>query len=795
MKSVRFNNIFSEEFLQYLHNHLVAKLLMICLAFCCLEIDARKREIEVDTAIFMREAMQLQEILVSPDNKPYSNKNNPAVDLVNKIRSDQKKGEPRLAENYSYDQYDKITMGLLDVSDELLRNHEALKVYIDSTYDGKRRMLKVLLSERVSTNIYSGNGKEHKEIERGRSSHGVNEMFDVGNIEEVLNDLLREVDIYDNDIKLMNHRFPSPLSAGGNLHYRYFIADTLDVEGIRCVQLTFIPRNPSDFVFSGNIFAEVGDSTGFIRKVTMKVPRTVNLNFVDNLQLEQTYEKDSVGKRHKVADRINLDICLMKETQSFHAGRISRYDNFSNEIRSDLLKDYRTAAPFVEIGNPDHSRGDLLTYMRGDDLSRAEFNMPTFMDRLRKYPVFYWGEKALVVLVTGYIKTGRRSRFDIGPINTLLSTNPVEKVRFRIGGTTTANLSPHIFASGYVAYGTHDRKWKYKAELEYSFYRKKYHRNEFPVNSIRATHMFDLDMIGQHYDFTNPDNVFLSLKRKKDMLVTYRHLTKLEYTLELNNHLSFSAWAQHIRQDASPWLPFITGEGRIVPYYRRSTIGTSFRYAPGEKIFLEKDSRTPINRDAPVVCFRQEWGPKGMRGCHYVICKTELSAWKRFWLSTFGQVDLLIKGGVVWSQVPYPELLWQNANLSYTIQPESYSLLNPMEFAMDRFVSADVTYWGNGVIFNRVPVIKKIGLREVVDFKYLWGGLSRRNNPEHNPSLFRFPEDADVRIMDSTPYMEISFGIDNIFKILRVDYVWRLSYLDTPGIDRGGLRVALHFNF
>lgn len=795
MKSIHFNKIYSAYLIPSSIKSVGITILLIMSLVCGPLAFAQQTEVVVDSAVFMREARQLQELLVIPDNDGYSKKNNPAVQLIERIRREQKKGDPRLTDNYSYDLYDKITLGLLDITDEMLSSHETLKDYLDTTFDGKRRMLKVLLSERAASRIYSGFGKEKKEIESGKSSHGINEMFDIGNIEEVLDDLLREVDIYENDIPLMNQRFPSPLSSSGNLHYRYFIADTLDVDGTRCVQLTFLPRNPSDFSFSGNIYAEVGDSTGFIKKVTMKVPRTVNLNFIDNLQLEQLYEKDPAGKRHKVADRLNLDICLVKGTQSFHAGRISKYENFSNQLRTDLQKGYRETAPFIEIGTPNDSHGDLLDYMRRGNVSEADANMPTFMENLRKYPVFYWGEKALVILVTGYVKTGRRSRFDFGPINTLISTNPIEKVRLRIGGMTTANLSPHIFANGYLAYGTRDRKWKYKAEIEYSFCRKKYHRNEFPVNSLRATHMYDLDMVGQHYDFTNPDNVFLSLKRKKDMLVTYRHLTKLEYTLELNNHFSFSAWIQHIRQDASIWLPFITGTGRDVPYYRRTTVGFSVRYAPGEKFLQEKDTRTAINRDAPVLQFRQEWGPKGFRGCHYVICKTELSAMKRFWLSAFGKLDVLLKGGVVWSQVPYPELLWQNANLSYTIQPESYSLLNPMEFAMDRFVSADFTFWGNGVVFNRIPVIRKTGLREVVDFKYLWGGLSRRNDPAHNSSLFRFPEDAGVRIMDSTPYMEISAGIDNIFRILRVDYVWRLTYLGSPGTDHSGLRVALHFNF
>lgn len=775
----------------------VMLIIILCIGFGCsgFMVSAQEPQLEVDTAIFLREARQLQELLVTPRKEKYSTKNNPAVELIQSIRSNQKKGDPRNQDNYSYDQYDKITLGLLDISEEDLNKNPELKTYLDTTSYGQRQMLKVLLNEKASTILYSDAGKNKKTVGRGGSSYGVSEMFDTGNVEVVLNDLLREINIYDNDITILNNKFPSPLSVNGNLHYHYFITDTLEVEGTRCVQLTFMPRNPADFTFSGNLFMEVGDTTGFIRKVFMKVPRTVNLNFIDNLYVEQLYEKDSSGYRHKLSDRLDLDICIIQGAQRFSAGRMTRFENFSDKLRADLSRAYDAIGPYIEIGPSEGDNDEFLSDLRGDALSGAESNMDSFMSQLRKYPLFYWGEKVLVVLVNGYIKTGKKSKFDFGPINTLISTNPIEGIRLRVGGMTTANLSPHWFARGYVAYGTHDKKWKYKGELEYSFNKKKYHSREFPVNSIRFTQMYDLDMIGQHYHFTNADNVFLSLKRLKDKLVTYRHQTRLEYGLELPNNFTFSFWGEHIKQDASQWLPFVDGYGNQVHYYRRTSIGGSIRFAPGEKFVQGKETRMAVNLDAPVFLLSQEWGPKAIRGSRFSVCKTEMSVWKRFWFSSFGYLDVLAKGGIIWSQVPFTELLWANANLSYTIQPESYSLMNPMEFAMDRYASCDLTYWGNGVLFNRIPIVKLAKLREVVGFKCLWGTLSKKNNPELHPNLFRFPTDANVSVLGDTPYMEISAGIDNIFKILRVDYVWRLSYLNSSGIDKSGLRVALHFKF
>lgn len=754
-----------------------------------------KREIDVDTAVFMREARQLQELIVRPTKEKYTKRNNPAVQLMERVRRYQKNGDPSLENNYSFDQYDKTTMGLLDFPESELKRRPFLRDFIDTTKYGHRQVLYVLLKEKNSTQLFFENGSKHKTVVSGRSSSGIDEAINDGNVSTMLEEIFRDVDIYGNDITIMANRFVSPLSAIGADYYKYFITDTIDVDGMKCVQLTFSPRNPESFSFMGNLYVEVGDTTGFVKKVSMKVPRVINLNYVDNLYIDQIFEKDSLGKRHKVLDEMNLDLCIIPGTQSFYTRRVTRYSNFIYDRRKDLDHAYDMLGSVWEIDNLDKSGLNPGGVNRFESLSKAEANMGSFMTQLRKIPFFYWAEKALVILVNGYIKTGHSSKFDIGPVNTFISGSTIEGVRLRLGGMTTANLSPHWFARGYVAYGTRDRKWKYKGELEYSFNEKKYHSREFPVNSIRATYMYDLDMLGQHYLFTNADNVFLTWKRRPSNLGTYRNLARMEYNLELANQLSFSVWGEHICQHATRWLPFVNGSGVSVGDYSRTSFGVKIRFAPGEKFVQEKSVRVPINLDAPVFQLTHEWGPSGLLGSDFTTNRTELSVQKRFWFSAFGYTDIILKGGIIWSQVQYPELMWPNANLSYTIQPESYSLMNPMEFALDKYASWDITYWGNGVLFNRIPFVKKARLREVVGFKGIYGGISDSNKPELNERLFRFPSDSETRYMGDIPYMEISAGIDNIFTILRVDYIWRLSYRDTPGADRSGVRIALHFTF
>jgi hypothetical protein len=174
--------------------------------------------------------------------------------------------------------------------------------------------------------------------------------------------------------------------------------------------------------------------------------------------------------------------------------------------------------------------------------------------------------------------------------------------------------------------------------------------------------------------------------------------------------------------------------------------------------------------------------------------RTELGVRKRFWISPFGFLDIYGQAGRVWDRVPYPLLHIPNANLAYTIEAETFSLLDPMEFINDRFVSWESTYSLNGWLFNRLPVIKKMRIREIVSFRGWYGDLSDKNNPYTNGAgIYRFPE--NTCLMGKKPYMEMAVGVTNIFKLIQVDYVWRLTYHDHTGTPKHGIRMKMDFGF
>lgn len=757
-----------------------------------------------DTVYFRmsEDATTLNEVVVKHKRAKYSKKNNPAVDLIQRVRKDREASDPTKSDYYSYEKYEKTLLGTNDFAfdsknqSRLPKRFRFMESLVDTALWTGKRMIDLALLEKTSYKLIRENPKINKEIITGLRDKGINEMFEQENIRTMLEDVLREIDIYDNDINLMQNRFVSPLSHIGADFYMYHITDTVHFGGMDCVEVSFAPKTPETFGFNGHLYIPSNDSVKYIKRVSMRVPKAINVNYVDNIFVSQNYEKDSIGNVHKVLDDISLELSIFKSLPPILASRQTRYRDFSYKERENMQEYYSMLGNYFEADGIESVTDEYWEKKRTIPFSHAEKKLSDLVENIRKIKFLYWAEKIIKPIFQGYVGTSPvNSKFNLGPVNTFVSYNDPEGLRLKIGGMSTSSLSDKFFFRGYGAYGVRDHKWKYMGEFEYSFIKKKNHSREFPMNAIRATLKYDTDPIGVRYLYTNPDNVILSIKRKKNDLIIYQRSAKIEYNLELRNNLSFNLGYRNELSESTDWVAFKNGYGENYDKYRIGTFFATIRYAPGEKFVQGTSNRLPVNMDAPIVSLTHEYGPKRMLGSDFVMNKTEISFLKRFWFSAFGYTNILIKGGKIWSQVPYPSLLWQNSNLSYTIQQESFALLNPMEFAIDQYASWDMEYFINGAIFNRIPIIKKAKLREILSFKGFFGNLSKKNNPEYNKNLYSFPQESHTSLMGSKPYMEVGVGIDNIFTILRLDYVWRLTYKNNPDIDKRGIRVSLHLSF
>ena len=748
----------------------------------------------------------LNEVIVKPKKEKYSKKENPAVTFVKQVIASRESNDPRNHDFFEYDQYEKMVFAMNDFQPKPKKNGKPGKFdflvdFVD-TLDVGTTILPVSEREKVETVYYRKEPKSEKRVVKGSKASGVDEIFSRDGIQQFLNEVFREVDIFKNDIPLFLQRFVSPLSTIGPNYYKYYLLDTLDVNGQKCVDLGFVPFNSETFGFTGHLFVTL-DSTFFVQKAILNVPKDINLNFVSGMTIEQTFERTPDSTRIITKDDINVNFKLSEKSKGMYARRLNVYSNHSfKEPDVEQAQIFKESAPVITLKEAYRQSDDFWVSNRPEEAIKKNPNsVEKLMAKFRSVPIFYITEQVVSILVSGYIPTNKdplKSKFEFGPMNTAISGNAIEGARFRVGGTTTTAFSKNLFFDGYMAYGTKDEKLKYDALVEYSFNDRKEYRKEFPLNSIRLEYMYDINQLGQQYMYASKDNMFLAWKRQKDTRATYLRQAELTYYHEHYNGLAYGAVIRNRREYATEYAVFdrIGPDGIIRPTksYDMTELELKFRYAKDEKFYQTRNIRYPITFDALIFNFSHTMAKKDLLGSSYDYQRTEIGVQKRFWFSAFGYVDLITKAGKVWNKVPYPLLILPNANLSYTIQPESYTNMNAMEFINDEYASWDLTYYMNGNLLNRIPMIKKLKWREVFCFRGLWGHLTEKNNPmSGREGLYLFPDDTYT--LGKAPYMEASVGVENILKFLRLDYVWRLNYRDNPGIQTKGVRFMMRLSF
>lgn len=739
--------------------------------------------------------VELPSITVSPTKEHYSKRNNPAVDLMKGLRQSNRKLSPSLFSHYNFNRYERTVIGIEQRTDTCANQgkQNEFQSYRDTLPDGKTVYAPLALKERLSKHIYRQKPKSRKTVVYGLRNEGIDDFIEQENIRVFLDQLFKDTDWLDTDIDMFGTKFVSPFSTIAPDFYKFYIGDTISLrDNSRAATLLFLPRNKASNGFNGQIYYNPDDSARRIIQINLALPSAANINFVQSLTRTVRFEPAVNGSNIKVSDDLIATMRFLPGTAPVILKREERnvghyFSEYSpSDIYSRLGSEFTTADAYL------HDEEFWEKNRVGVENEHSK-ELASMMSRLRGSGHYRNLEQIAKTIITGYIPTSTNSKFDIGPITSTVSFNDVEGARFRFGGMTTAKLNNHIFARGFTAYGTKDKQWKYNAALEYSFNPKKRHHNEFPIHSVTVSAGYDTYYPGQHLEFTSPDNIFLSLKRQSDTLALYRREYSLLYQLEMNNHLSFSVSAFTHRLTPSRFLDIKTEGGLSFNHFTSTGFTLEIRYAPGEQLYQTRNKRTSADATVPIFVLSHKYLPKGVLGNIYGVNRTSLAFNRRFWFSAFGYADIVLKGSYCWTASPYFEFSLPNANLSYTIQRESFALLNPLEFIIDKSAEWHLTYWDNGAVFNQLPMLKRTGFRTVATFNGFFGTLSKKNNPQSNSDLISFP--TTTTPMTSTPYMEVSVGIDNILKIFRIDYVWRLTYLKTHGIDRLGLRVGAHLRF
>lgn len=755
------------------------------------------------------ENYELDEITIKPKREKYRKKNNPAVALVRNVIKRRDDNAPENKPFYSRNRHEKLSIALNNFSSakesHFGKKFAFLDQYIDTSLVSGKPILYISAREMIGSDYHSSEPTRKRQYIKARKRNGIDDFVSAETLEAIYEETFKDIDIFQDNVSLFGNKFVSPLSKLGTTFYRYYIMDTIDIEGEKCYDLAFAPFNAESFGFTGHLYV-TADSTYFTKLVQMNVPHDINMNFIEYMNIKQHFDRLPDGTRILNNESLVAEFKVIDAVNGFYAHRQVEYRDYS--FVKDSLANVVLNFP-GSVMEHDNSTRRAQEYWRENriaEVSPKEQSVDQMMRELRNNPVYYWMEKGLTFLFTGWIPIREHEPpVFYGPVNTTISHNELEGYRLRTGAMTSAYLNPHLFGQFYAAYGIEDKKFKYMGEVEYSFKKKKEHPNEFPIHSVKMRYENDIFQYGQNYLHTNKDNIFLSLKRKKDDKIGYIKKAEFTYTREFYNHFSYNVTLRNRKDIASHLVPFeqtITTDAgtqrNFVKELTQSEVELKLRWAPKEKFTQTKWNRYRVQPEHPVFTLTHTAGLKGVLGSDYNYQHTEFSFEKRFWFSAFGYTDCIIKAGKVWNEVPFPLLIMPNANLSYTIQKESYDLMNAMEFFNDEYFSWDLTYYMNGLIFNRLPLIRKLNWREVITCRGMYGRLSDKNRPDplNTGNLYKFPyENDEYHYLAGKPYVEVAVGIENIFRVLRVDYVRRITYTDLPGIDKNGIRIQFHIQF
>ena len=765
-------------------------------------------------------------VSIKGKRKKYDRKNNPAVELMRKVIAAKKHSDLRRHDYFSYQKYEKRTFALNEFTekvfdDEHFKKLPFLKERVETCPETGKLILPISVDETFSKRIFKKDGNIDKTIVEGRNSTGLNEFFNTGDIATtMIEDVFTDVDIYDNNIHVLQSEFVSPLSSSSGISfYRYFIADTLDVDGIRCIEVTFTPNNSQDFGFNGSLYI-MADSTYRVHKATMNLPHNNAVNFVSDMYVSQEFETLPTGEQVIVNDNMIVQISVIGSFTKFHIKRDTYYSNYSLEEIPD--KEFKFLGKERLLADAMMKDNKYWNSVRPEPLTEKESTMDDFLKKMESTKGFKFVLFVAKAFIENFVETStdreKPSKVDIGPINTIFSQNFVDGFRLRMSAQTTANLNPHLFAKGYVAYGFKDHKWKGMGELTYSFNKKAYLPREFPVNNLTVTYQYDDASPSDIFMPTDKDNVFTSFRWTKVNHMNYVQKLRVLYEREWENGLRLTAQVKKESNEATAALFYQPLDGTGTPSpdknlhinkFEMADVMIGLRFQPGATYINTKQRRIATNNDSPIFELNHTIGLKNVLGNDYTYNYTEAKVYKRLYLSSWGKIDTYVKGGIQWNKVPFPLLIMPAANLSYIKERETFSLIDNMEFMNDRFVSIMSGWDMNGKILNRIPLIRKLKWREYIGFNMLWGTLTDKNNPflaknADDSRLFYFPGEFrkdgtfkyQSRVMDKNkPYFEIVAGIHNIFKILHVEYVRRLNYLDNPDIDKWGIRIMIRMTF
>jgi len=739
----------------------------------------------------------LQEVVVNKKRR-YRNKNNPAVELIRKVIAHKGENAPAQYPYLTYDQYDKIRV-LADRPPKIISEGKLFKRYHflfapDTTLVPGKSLVPAFLEETISRNYSSTRPDRKKQIILGRKRVDWGDYIDMSGVSVIMSRLYEDFSIYDNTMSVFTLQFVGPVAGVAPDLYEFFIRDTLVEDGERIVHLDFVPRNPHDLLFKGSLYITL-DGSYAIKRAEMETSNHSNLNWVKSFKITQTFEKGPAGRYYRPFTDILSYFSLLKNNLGFYGERAITVRNVSDStLPGTVFRGLPVDTTLQSVPQPD----SFWVRDRPAPLSPSEVRTYANMDSLVKMRSYHRLMDYITLLLSGYKALGP---FDIGPVGSFYSFNSLEGSRYQFGGRSTVRLSTRIFTEDYFAYSVGDRRWKYKLSATYSINHKSIYK--YPFHYIQASFLHDIRNPGQETEFTQSNTFLGSFSRGIGGKWLYTDIASLNYVREFGDHFSYNFgmryWLQQPAQSLYYIYPHEPAKPDTISSLTTTQLSATFSWSPHEQFYQGRNYRLSIPNKYPVLTFQYAAGVKGLLNGQYNYQAFQFSVSKRWYVAPLGFSDIRLYAGYITGTLPFPLLIIHPANPSFFYSFGGYNLMNVEEFISDHYTALNIDHYFNGFFLNRIPLLKKLRLREVIEGKLLYGRLRPENDPNQNPAQMQFPLDDKGRLatyaLGDQPYLEAGVGIYNIFNIVRIDFIRRFTYLNHPGVPTNGIRLSTGIDF
>lgn len=704
---------------------------------------------------------------------------NPALKILDSVLAHKEENSVQALKRYEWEQYDKFQMYFGKYADrikELRPFREYSYVFRNTDSINGQALLPIYMSETIQKQFVDDSLSLNEDVLIARKSTGEN----YENLTTMTDRLLENKNIYTDYYQILDKSFVSPLINNYQLFYNYERDENVLIGKKTFYKIDFEPKWKEDFTFYGTLI--IDPETWAVKRINLKVSPDINLNYVKSLSITQDFQLvEKKWMMHRLETWVTLSALKWQKGEDITVHRFTSFRDIqlSGNIKQDYLKTFEKSNKEQE----QQSETFWKTH-RHLPLGKKEKYNYTIADTINHVPFIRRAKRVGTILVSGYMELGKISLFQA---NTFYSKNPIENNRFKFGLITNKYFSTSVQASGYIAYGTRDKELKYKAGVLYVMT-----RNEDRA-MIGASYRYDLEQLGVspgHIAFDNIITLFSKINQK----------VKLTFARQADFYIE-KEWAQkgviskltflnkEIRPLGSIHFEKRTADNRIEKIHDVTTseIQVNGRFSFKERFYVNEFKRIPLGSRYPIFILDFVAGIKDIVGSDYNYQKLKINVQGKFHMNPVGYIYYNLEGGKIFGTVPFPLTTLHPANQSLAYDVEGFNVMNYFEFASDRYISLYLDHHWDGFFLNKIPFIQKARLREVISARGVIGDLSERNR-----QAMILPEGMSSV---NKPYVEYSAGIENIFKVLRIDYIWRGTHLDVPRADTWAVKARFILTF